>query len=140
MNRQEFEAQRPACKHCGNVELTIGPGPGPDEERGVRCQSCGQFQFWLAKDRAQERRPRLKAGTIPDVWAAWGETCAHCGLTSPALVMLGIGRTVQHTPPYKAEGEQGQLIPLCDWCQQDSATRMKRLETLVARITKRLES
>jgi len=139
MNRTEFDTLRPLCKHCqGACEVRPGSGPGPGEDRGVYCTVCGQYQLWLAKDRAEERRPKLKVGTIPQVWAAWGEHCAHCGLNTAQLEVLGLARTVQHVPPYKEQGDTGQLIPLCDWCQQDSASRMKRLETLVARLTARV--
>ena len=137
MTHAEFNTLHPVCKNCQSACEVRETSP-VHTGGAVYCTGCGQFQFWLAKDRTEERRPRLKAGTIAQIWAAWGETCAHCGLGSAALIQLGIGRTVQHTPPYKAAGETGQLIPLCDWCQQDSATRMKRLESLLARIMKQL--
>jgi hypothetical protein len=133
MNRSEYDANPTACKNCGGQtevrEHTQHPGGG------VWCiGECRRFQFWLAMDRAEHHRPALKRGTIPQVWNAWGNCCAHCGLTEADLEFLGIGRTVQHVPPFVEAGHDANYIPLCDWCQQQSASWMKRLQSLVSRM------
>ena len=139
MNKAEFENTRESmsCKFCGErtlefEESTQHPGGG------IRCRSCGRHNFWLAKDRAENYRPKLPQGTLPQVWQGWGKHCAHCGLSEDKLSFLGIGKTVQHVPPFKESGHTEHLIPLCDWCQQDSASKMKRLETLVKRLSEKL--
>jgi hypothetical protein len=50
------------------------------------------------------------------------------------LDFLGVGRTVQHCPPFVEVGHDANFIPLCDWCQQQSASWMKRLQSLVNRL------
>ena len=53
------------------------------------------------------------------------------------LSVLGVGLTIQHVPPFKGTEKDENLIPLCNWCQQDSASKMKRLETLVKRLSEK---
>ena len=138
MTRSEFEKNQKAmtCKFCGEYALGLENSP-QHPGGGIRCGSCGKFQFWLAKDRAEDYRPKLPRGTSPQVWSSWGGCCAHCGLSERQLSLLGIGRTIQHVPPFKETHQTEYLIPLCDWCQQDSATRMKRLQTLVQRLNEK---
>ncbi len=133
MNQREFqESQKTlACKFCGEFALELEKGSIHHPGGGIWCQSCKKHNFWLSKDRAENYRPKLPRGTLPQVWEVWGSHCAHCGLSEEKLSFLGIGRTVQHVPPFKERGNTEYLIPLCDWCQQDSASKMKRLETLV---------
>ena len=140
VRRAEFEERKYelACTHCGSASLSVRDDhniihPGG----GVWFEECNRFQYWLGKDRAENHRPRLKSGTIDQVWDAWGSHCAHCELSREYLSVLGVGLTVQHVPPFKGTGKDEYLIPLCNWCQQDSATKMKRLETLVKRLSEK---
>ena len=139
MNRTEFFVERKSrtCAYCHQPYLEFRESD-THLGGGVWCRYCGRFQFWLSKDRADAHRPKLKQGTIPEVWEAWGGHCAHCGLSKSHLSVLGIGFTVQHCPPFKEVEEDRYLIPLCAWCQQDSASRMKRLETLVKRLSSKM--
>ena len=142
VKRSEFEERKPelACSKCGSPRLSIRDDcPEVHPGGGVWCgdEGCGRFQYWLGKDRAENHRPRLKSGTIDQVWDAWGSHCAHCGLSREYLSVLGIGLTVQHVPPFKENEKDENLIPLCNWCQQDSASKMKRLETLVKRLSEK---
>lgn len=142
MTRSEFEQARGSrsCRYCGAAGLTVRESqhhPGG----GVWCLACNKFQFWLSIDRGVQHRPRLARGTLDDVWEAWGRHCSHCGLSEESLDTLGLARTVQHAPPAKAlNGKTLYLLPYCSWCQQHSATTMKQLESLVARITVAVES
>jgi hypothetical protein len=139
VNRADFESAAASltCKFCGASDFEIRDSehhPGG----GVWCSSCNRHQFWLGIDRAENHRPPLKRGTTDQVWAAWGETCSFCGLNEDELDFLGLTKTTQHCPPFKEAGHDGAFfIPLCSWCQQDSASRMKRLQSLVARLRER---
>jgi hypothetical protein len=133
MRRAEFEANPTPCKFCGGQPQVREHEQHPGG--GVWCAECGRHQFWLSKDRAEAHRPALKRGTIQQVWDAWSNHCAHCGLNESDLEFLGIARTVQHVPPFKDAGHDAAFfIPLCDWCQQQSASWMKRLHSLINRL------
>jgi hypothetical protein len=136
MTRGEFNSSSIACKFCGASDLEIRESqqhPGG----GIWCRGCGRHQFWLSIDRAESHRPALKRGTTEQVWNAWGNCCAHCGLSESELARLGIGRTVQHCPPFAEANHNANFIPLCDWCQQQSASWMKRLKSLLDRLIER---
>jgi hypothetical protein len=75
--------------------------------------------------------------SIEKVWEAGGNCCAHCGLGAEKIELLGLQRTRQHCPPFKENGHEGYFIPLCSWCQQHSATKMKQLESMIDRLVKK---
>lgn len=123
------------CPHCGSEDLYL-------EEQGPqiaqRCNPCGgRWLKWVPKSEQPAKRPKLLHGTTEEVWAKAGGHCAHCGLSTENIEILGLQRTVQHVPPFKVNGHEGYLIPLCSWCQQHSATKMKQLESLIARLVKK---
>ena len=121
-----------SCPRCKSTDLYT-------EERGSQigqyCRPCGgRWLKWIPKVEQPNKRPKLAEGTIDQVWEESLDHCAHCGLHEDQLVFLGLQRTVQHVPPFKINGHDGYLIPLCSWCQQHSATQMKQLESLVLRL------
>lgn len=129
----------PPCVRCGSTAQEIRPKPYTPGQNALYCGKCGAWIKWLPKDKNHqpEKRPKLKAGTTKEVWDNARGHCAHCGLSTEYLELLGLERTVQHVPPYKINGHEGYLIPLCSWCQQDSARTMKKLETIVSRLVKK---
>jgi len=137
MTRADFNARRHEmrCRFCGDPRLRILEDAKPPHEAGLGCASCGRHNGWLSKDENAEKRPNIKPGRRDDVWAKFGDRCVHCGIEAKHLDMLGYARTVQHCPPWKIERSQEVLLlPYCEPCQSDSAVKMRRTETLIARI------
>jgi hypothetical protein len=105
---------------------------------GLYCRPCGdRWIKWIPKSEQPNKRPKLTSGTADEVWAESKGYCAHCGLSEEQIEFLGLQRTVGHVPPFKVDGHDGYVIPLCSWCQQHSATQLKQLEALIARLTKK---
>ena len=123
------------CPRCGSSSLATRPN-GPHNE--LYCEDCNRHITFTSKSIQPNKRPKLAKGTTDEVWAEASGYCAHCGLSEEQIDFLGLQRTVQHVPPFKVNGHEGYVIPLCSWCQQSSATQMKQLEALIARLTKKL--
>ena len=146
MTVAEFEAQHDHlwCQHCNSSPLELEHNHNNGGVRPV-CPSCRSATplagiQWLRKRSAEERKP-VRPGADPtteEVWQANGNHCAHCGLSGEHVEFLGIGKSKQHVLPFKDGGEEGPLIPLCRWCQQDSASQMKRLQSLIARLAEKM--
>ncbi len=134
MTRDEFESVKGTlpCKQCGLKNLEVR-GAAPPHESMVFCLDCNGFQRFLKKDRATPRRPPLPRGTLRQVWDDWGNHCGICGLSADELDDLRICRTVQHVPPFSVVGDNGYLIPFCDYCQRDSSTQMNRMRAMIDR-------
>ena len=122
------------CIKCGSPELDTRQKYQHIE---LFCVGCGLHQRYLSQKANIKKRPPLPRGTATEVWAGSDGHCAHCGLDSETLELLGLEKTVQHVPPFCVNGHEGYAIPLCSWCQQDSASRMRRLQSLVDRLTKK---
>lgn len=146
MTVAEFEAQQQtlSCQHCRYVPLALERNANNNGLRPI-CPACDSRTpipnvQWLSQQEAYDRRPKRPSGdpTVEEVWEANGNHCAHCGLSAQQIEFLGIGKTKQHVVPFKDEGKDGPLIPLCAWCQQDSAAQMKRLTALIARLVDKL--
>lgn len=142
MTRAEFESeiQEHTCPFCKSVGVFTIMKPADDRcphEWSVRCGSCNTFYRWLSKEKNDQKRPPLAKGTIPEVWERFGNYCACCGLHDEDLKVLGIGRTVQHAPPYAVVGDKATLLPFCQWCQANSATENTKLLALVKRLRDR---
>jgi hypothetical protein len=137
MTVQEFvdHAGSLSCAYCQSLELATRRKPPNHIE--LYCISCGRHQRYLAQSSQGTNRPKLKAGTLDEVWAEARGHCAHCGLSSEMLEILGLHRTIQHVPPFAVDGHEGYKIPLCSWCQAHSATEMKKLSSLVERLAKK---
>lgn len=140
MTVDEFNEQREtlACiyNNCQDVNLDTRQ---TNQHIELFCKTCGRHQRYLGKLKQPDKRPKLKAGTVGEVWAASADHCAHCGLDGETLDTLGLWRTVQHVPPFVVNGHDGYLIPLCNWCQQHSASEMKRLKSLIERLAKKFD-
>lgn len=141
MTRSEFENQQlehicPHCKSQGKWSISQAPEGSPHGEKVV-CEACGIMLRWLTKEKNSDRRPRLRSGTIPEIWKTTKGYCACCGLHEDDLLFLGIGRTVQHVPPYDVSKDDGVLIPFCQWCQAQASGDMIRFRALVARLKTR---
>ena len=139
MTRQEFEAEIgehtcPFCRSVGVFDIYKPADERCPHEWGVKCGSCKTFYRWLSKEKNEVKRPALPKGTIPQVWAQYDNYCACCGLHDDDLKILGLGRTVQHVPPYDIAGEKAVLLPFCQWCQAQSAADMIRRRALVKRL------
>ncbi len=136
MTRDEFETLKRKgtifCRWCGSNKLEAREARAPHESEIV-CQVCTRNQGYLKKDQATPRRPPLPRGTLRQVWDDWGNHCAICGLSADELDDLRIGRTVQHVPPFSVVGDNGYLIPFCDYCQRDSSTQMNRMRVQIER-------
>jgi hypothetical protein len=136
LTRAQFEHQRGtlACEWCGAIALDCSE-PEHDYEGGgvVWCRACGKRQYCCPKDRATPRRPRLKSGTIPQVWEAWGNYCVACNLTAEELDLLGQTRTVQHVPRWKDVGEDGHLVPMCAGCNGHGEARHRERAAIISR-------
>ena len=142
----EFEAQRDHlwCQHCNHAPLDLEHNQNNGGVRPV-CPSCQSVTplrgvQWLRKRNANDRKPVRPSGdpTTEEVWQANGNHCAHCGLSAAQVEFLGIGKSKQHVIPFKDAGEDGPLIPLCSWCQQDAASQMKRLQSLIGRLSAKM--
>ncbi len=137
MTKKEFDECRDTltCQGChiaGHIHAQEAAFP---HEWEIRCQNCGRHIRFLKKEKNKDKRPTLKPGTIDRVWEEYGNRCACCGITAKNIIeVLGIGRTVQHAPPYKYVKNEGKLIPFCTWCQNFSASRMKELEAHIKRV------
>lgn len=131
------ETQR--CIRCGFTgPHYTKPRPTDPDQDVLYCGKCNGWIKWLSKKKnEQPKRPRLKNGTIDEVWADSENHCAHCNLSSEHIDLLGLQKTVQHVPAYKDSGHSGYLIPLCSWCQQHSASRMKQLESMIKRLSEK---
>jgi hypothetical protein len=138
MTKEDFlaEINEHTCPFCKSVALfeIYKPQDRSPHEWGVRCGKCTTFYRWLSKEKNENKRPSLPAGTIPAIWEINQDYCACCGLHDSDLAVLGIGRTVQHTPPYDIAGDKAQLIPFCQWCKARSASEMVKLRALVKRL------
>jgi hypothetical protein len=139
MTVEEFQEQQAtlACNSCKTVG-TLSMRPKPPHHIELYCRVCGKYQMYLKQNNQPNKRPKLDRGTSSETWEAWGNCCAHCGLHKDTLEILGVGLTVQHVPPFKENGHQN-LIPYCDWCQQRSASEMKRLTSMVERLVKKFD-
>jgi hypothetical protein len=131
------------CKYCGKGPNIVGApalvrGTGTDqEERRVTCRHCDRFQEWLSKTEnkvGRGPRPKLRTGTIGDVWEAFGNRCLHCGCEAHFLAAIGVERTVQHVPPFSVVGHEAWLFPYCSWCNQDAAGRWQRWDAVARRL------
>lgn len=140
MTVDEFEKQRGrlACVYsdCRSTLLDTRP---KNQHIELYCKTCNRNQRFLGQGKHPDKRPKLKRGTLDEVWEAASGHCAHCGLNESDLEMLGLHRTVQHVPPFAVNGHEGYLIPLCSWCQQNSASEMKRLKSLIDRLVKKFD-
>lgn len=123
-----------ACIYCRSTELATRE---KFQHIELYCISCNRHQRYLSKKKKPDVRPREPRGLLDEVWQEAKGHCAHCGLHESTLELLGVGRTMQHVPPFKVNGHDGYRIPLCDWCQQHSAGQMKRLEALVNRLSQK---
>lgn len=142
MTRAEFDEDRNRmrCRGCGEVGRLHTADATPPHSAAIRCGACGMFQFWLAKDENAGKRSNVKPGVRDDVWARYDNRCVHCGISAEHLALLGLPRTVQHCPPWKeARSHDVLLLPYCEPCQSDSAVKMRRTETLIARVLDLLE-
>lgn len=137
LTRAQFEEQHGTlpCRWCGAVALERRE-PEHEYEGGgvVSCQACGRHQFYCPKDRATPRRPRLKSGTIRQVWDAWGNYCVSCNMTAEELDLLGQTRTVQHVPRWKEAGEAGFLVPMCAGCNGYGEARHRERTAILSRL------
>jgi len=140
MTLDEFDAQRGTLnciyESCGDVNLDTRKS---NQHIELFCKTCGRHQRFLAKTKQPDSRPKLKAGTVDKVWKGSFDHCAHCGLDGETLETLGLWRTIQHVPPFGVNGHEGYLIPLCNWCQQHSASEMKRFTSLIDRLSKKFD-
>ena len=140
MTRTEFDAGQSAlvcwsCKRTG--ALAIHPHPSDaTHPGGTKCSACEAFQFWLSKEKNQGKRPTLPTKDRDAVWQRYGNACSHCGISAGDLAFIGVMRTVQHVPPFADVGDHAELLPYCEWCQQRSASEMKRIRSLLARLRK----
>lgn len=143
MTRAEFDEARTRlpCRACGEVGRLHTTEAVPPHAGGIRCGACGAHRGWLRKDENADKRTNVKPSVRDDTWAKYGDRCVHCGISAEHLAMLGFPRTVQHCPPWKeAKSHDVLLLPYCEPCQSDSAVKMRRTETLIARILGLLES
>jgi len=136
VTREEFDRKRASmhCRYCGDPRLELVLDVPPPHAGAIKCGCCGRHIDWVAKDENADERPAIKASVRDDVWARYGNRCVHCGITAEHLDMLRFGRTVQHVPPWKVAGREAELLPYCEPCQADSAVKMRRTETLIARV------
>lgn len=136
LNIEEFEQEQGnvQCRSCHSINLFTVEKPPHIE---LRCKDCGTHQKFLSHGKQPNRRPKLAKGTTKEVWDAYGNCCAHCGLTRQIIEDLGLQITIQHAPPFQQNGHDTNLIPLCSWCQQHSATQMKYMQALVERLAKK---
>lgn len=138
MTVDEFEEQRGQvpCLYfdCGSMLLDTRPY---NQHIELYCKACNRHQKYLKQSKQPNKRPKLARGTLDEVWEGASGHCAHCGLDESILKTLGLHRTVQHVPPFTTNGHEGYLIPLCSWCQQHSASEMKRLTSLIERLAKK---
>lgn len=135
MTKKEFDEEKDSldCRHCGAFGFLFAQKGAPPHGWEVKCSNCGASNLYLKMEKNKDKRSPLKYGTADKVWEEYGNHCAFCGLSSRQIKDLGTFRTVQHVPPYKDVGHDGKLIPLCAWCQSDSAALMKRLTALLKR-------
>ena len=138
MTVDEFETQRGTlpCVYdtCKSTDLATRPR---NQNIELYCITCGRYQRYLGKGKRPARRPP-DGISVDEVWEGSKGHCAHCGLHESTLEILGIGRTKQHVPPFVVNGHEGTYqIPLCDWCQQNSASQMRRLKCMVDRLSKK---
>jgi transcription elongation factor Elf1 len=122
-----------ACDHCGKFELSV-------REKGAHielvCDSCGRWLKYLAQHKTLKTK-RPKSGLKPaEVWAEFSDHCSFCGLSGGEIDYLGLEKQIQHVPPYSETGHE-YALPICSWCQQTSATNMKRLQSLIERLNKK---
>lgn len=136
MTVEEFESQRGqlACLYCKSFDLDVREKAQHIE---LYCKACLRYQCFLSKGKQPDKRPKLAKGTVDEVWQESSGHCAHCGLGEEMIDTLGLQRTIQHVPPFMVNGHEGYLIPLCSWCQQHSASEMKRLTSLIDRLTRK---
>ncbi len=138
MIRQDFDAMQPTyeCWSCHGVGTSeIRPHPTDHTHPGkIVCTRCGMFHRWLSKAENEDKRATVKPEVRNAVWRKYGNCCAHCGIPAEDLAFIGVMRTVQHVPPYAVAGDDGLLLPYCEWCQQRSASEMKRIKSLVVRL------
>jgi hypothetical protein len=137
LTRAQFEHLRSTlpCVWCGKTGLVLRE-PERDYEGGgvVTCPACGKRQFSCPKDLATPRRPRLKSGTLRQVWEAWGNYCVSCNMTAEQLDLLGQAPTVQHVPRWKEVGEEGWLVPMCSGCNGHGEARHRERMAIIGRI------
>ena len=124
-----------ACDYCGSFELMT-------REKAMHvelfCDSCHRHIKYLSHGKQlKTKRPNggLKA---PEVWAEFSDHCSFCGLSGAEVEFLGIQREIQHVPPYSENGHEFAL-PICTWCQQTSAANMKRLQSLIKRLSEKFD-
>lgn len=129
----------PSCRGCGARDFLLKPREHDPDQNELRCKACNSHIKWLPKAIQPKKRPPVMSAecSIEQVWEAAGNCCGHCGLSSKDIDFLGLQKTRQHVPPFKEGGHNGYFIPLCSWCQQDSATKMKRIEAMIDRLVKK---
>jgi hypothetical protein len=137
LTRAQFDHERDtlSCAWCGEIALERRE-PERDYEGGgaVSCQACGRHQFYCPKDRVTPRRPRVKSGTIRQVWDAWGNYCVSCNMTAEELDLLGQTRTVQHVPRWTDAGDDGYLVPMCSGCNGYGEARHRERAAIISRL------
>jgi hypothetical protein len=124
------------CPHCQTVgvwEVRQCPPTSPHEKK-VLCGNCGVFSRFLSKDKNVGKRERLPNGTTDAVWKEYRGHCACCGIHEDQLAVLGIGRTIQHSPPYDLTGNKSHLLPFCTWCQARASAEMIRMRTALRKL------
>lgn len=138
MTVDEFNEVRGSlpCLYCGSVALDTRRKPPNNIE--LFCTACNGYQCFLRQGAKPKSRPP-DGLSIEEVWVGSNGHCAHCGLDEVTLEILGLFRTKQHVPPFAINGHEGYVIPLCNWCQQHSASEMKRLTSLIDRLSKKFK-
>ena len=127
------------CKYCFAQALRWEPPENAQQAPGGKlvCSSCGKFQDWLTKEGNEQKRQRGRFN-VDRVWAENGNRCGFCGISKHVVERFGIGHhmEVQHVPPLEfAESEdECKFVPICGWCQQNSAALQKRFKHLVKKL------
>lgn len=136
MTLAEFESGGFVCHKCGGKDGEYRPNPnmGFDHPGGAQCRNCRCIIWFKKETTPKSRRPPIDSTVRDQTWRQYGDTCVHCGLSKESLSTLGLSLTVQHVPPYCEVGHKATLLPYCQWCQQDSATKWKQRTSLLTRL------
>ena len=124
MTREQFVAldPRPTCRYCGSDNLEASPYKPPHWYR-VDCLTCGRCLRWLSKPKNKDkkkpsrkyRRPGIGVRRL-EIWEAFGERCAGCGIRRKRFELLGISGQIHHVRPFAVVGHDTIFIPLCERC------------------------